>query len=180
MKIEFYAVFFFLLSIILLILFLVLISQKREITQEEVLPSPFLSVRNPYQRFIKQKANEINKQLFFLEYNKRIPTKIKNMKELEDIIFQVQDVRARKQVIKKVWRYWWGIGIEEVTFKIKHISFTWYPSIYYSKDSRFTFGEALYYALNGRTSSFSTMKSDENLIKLIAEKYKVEIINDNK
>ncbi|MEN3042160.1 MAG: hypothetical protein ABDH59_02495 [Fervidobacterium sp.] len=177
MKIEFYAVFFFLLSIIL---FLVLISQKREITQEEVLPSPFLSVRNPYQRFIKQKANEINKQLFFLEYNKCIPTEIKDMEELEEIIFQVQDVRARKQVIKRVWRYWWGIGIEEVTFKIKHISLTWYPFIYYSKDSHFTFGEALYYALNGRISTFSIMKSDESLIRLIAEKYKVEIIDKNR
>ncbi len=175
MKIEFYALFLFLISIIF---FLALVSQKREIITEEVLPSPFLSVRNPYKRAINQRVNEINKQLFFLEYGKSIPSNIKSLKELEDIIFQIQDTRAKKEVIKKVWRYWWGLGIEEVTFKIKHISIKWYPYIYASSDkTTITFGEALYYALNGRVVPFSKFKADERIIKLISERYKVEFLS---
>lgn len=173
MKVEFYAFFFFLMSIAL---FLILVSQKKEVIMEEVLPSPFLSVKNPYKNVINQRVNEINRQLFFLEYGKSIPSSIKSVKELEKIIFQIQDTRAKKEVIRKVWKYWWGFGLEEVVFKIKHINIRWYPVIYLSNYSKTTFGEALYLALNGNATSFSQMKSEEILIKLIAEKYKVEII----
>lgn len=171
MKIEFYALFLFLVSITL---FLVLVSQKKEVIMEEVLPSPFLSVKNPYKRLINQRVNEINRQLFFLEYGKSIPSDIKSVKELERIIFQIQDTRANKEVVKKVWKYWWGLGIEEVTFKIKHINIKWYPYIYNSNKANITFGEALYYALTGTVTPFSQSKSNVEIIKLISEKYKIE------
>lgn len=173
MKIEFYALFLFLISIIFLS---ILVSQKEEIIMEEVLPSPFLSVKNPYKRLINKSVNEINRQLFFLEYGKSISFDIRDLKEIEEIIFQVQDPRAKKEVIRKFWKYWWGLGIEEVTFRIKHINIRWYPIIYMSNYSQITFGEALYNALNGTITPFSKMSSNENMIKLISEKYKVEFI----
>jgi len=173
MKIEFYALFLFLISIVF---FLILVSQKREIIMEEVLPSPFVSVKNPYSKVINKKVNEVNRQLFFLEYGKSIPSDIKSVKELEEIVFQIQDVRAKKEVVKRVWKYWWGLGIEEVTFKIKHINIKWYPYIYTSNETSMTFGDALYYALSGTATPFSKFKSDENIMEFISEKYKVEIL----
>lgn len=173
MKIEFYALFLFLISIAL---FLLLVSQKKEVIMEEVLPSPFVSVRNPYKKLIDKRVNEINRQLFFLEYGKNIPSDVRSIKQLETVIFQIQDPRALKSVTKRVWKYWWGNGIEEVNYKIKHINIKWYPKVYVSSSSNLTFGEALYNALNGNASSFSKLKSNDEIIRLIAEKYNVEII----
>lgn len=174
MKLEFYALFIFLVSVVL---FAILIVQKKEFIQEEVLPSPFLYVKNPFEKNIQKMKNEINKQLFFLEYGIPIPSDLKDFSKLRDIIFQINDPRAKKEIIKVVWQYWWGRGIESVTFKVKHINISWYPAVYpVNSRNSLTFGEALYNALNGNSSSFSVIGFDMELVRLICEKYKVEFV----
>ncbi len=172
MKLELFALLLFLISVVFV--FLVAI-EKKTLIEEEVFPSPYLFKRNPYVSVIKDRFNEINKQLLFLEYNVRIPQKNLNSKELESIIFNINDPRAKKIAVKRVWKYWWGYGIEEITFKIKHVEIKWYPKIYLSKASQVTFGEALYNALNGEESYFYLGKADKDIIENISEKYKVLI-----
>ncbi|MFN3329219.1 MAG: hypothetical protein ACK40U_10315, partial [Fervidobacterium pennivorans] len=69
MRLEFYAFVFFLFSVVTLSF---LISERKPVTMEEVLPSPSLFLKNPYKYLILRKTNEINQQLFFLEYKRRI------------------------------------------------------------------------------------------------------------
>ncbi|MFN3692243.1 MAG: hypothetical protein ACK4R7_05075 [Fervidobacterium sp.] len=175
MKLEFYAAFIFVISVFLLV---VLLIQKREIIQEEVLPSPFLYLKNPFEKDIKKMKNDINRQLFFLEYGIKVPAKADNFSELVDVLFQVEDPRAKKEVIKIVWKYWWGQGIESVTFKVKHVTIVWFPTIYHTKaQSNYTFGDALYNALNGSSSEFSIKDLDMEVVRLICEKYKVDLVS---
>ncbi|WP_448375181.1 hypothetical protein [Fervidobacterium sp.] len=175
MKLEFYAFVFLIISVIALSM---LVLSKKPTIQEEVLPSPSLFIRNPYKYLLLKRTNEINQQLFFLEYNKRILVK-DDSKELEKEVMETYDRRAAKYVIKRVWKYWWGYGIEWSKYKIKHIELTWYPKVYVVKHSENTFGEALWNALNGKNIPFSFGRADEELVKLIAEKYNVELVIKN-
>jgi hypothetical protein len=175
MKLEFYA---FMLFVITLIAFSVLLVSKKPIIEEEVLPSPALFVKNPYKYILLRRTNEINQQLFFIEYNKRIVIQ-DNSKEIENIVMNISDRRALKYVIKRIWKYWWGYGVEWSKYKIKHIELTWYPRVYEVKYSRTTFGEALWNALNGTSTAFSLHRADEELARLIADKYNVEFVIDS-
>ncbi|MEJ5256874.1 MAG: hypothetical protein WHS64_01340 [Fervidobacterium sp.] len=176
MKLEFYALAIFIISLFALV---TLTLHKRPLTEEEVLPSPSVFVKNPYKRLLEKKVNEMNQQLFFLEYN--ISIKIpESSKQLEKILDGIKDPRALKQITKRVWHYWWGYGIENIKYKVKHIELVWYPAISISTSSNLTFGDALYMALNGENSSFNLNKSDIELVNMISEKYKVEIIIDGK
>ncbi|WP_213075143.1 hypothetical protein [Fervidobacterium pennivorans] len=135
-------------------------------------------MRNPYKYLILRKTNEINQQLFFLEYKRKIKV-YDDSKTLEQMIFSIQDRRAAKYVTKKVWHYWWGYGLEWIKYKIKHIDLLWYPRIYLSREPYLpdkTFGDALWKALNGTNASFRLGKSDEEIARLIAEKYNVEFV----
>ena len=172
MKLELFALVLFLVSVVLV--FFLAIEKKTSI-EEEVFPSPYLFQKTPYANVIKDRINEINRQLLFLEYDVRIPQKNLNSKELENIIFSINDPRAKKIAVKRIWKYWWGYGVEEITFKIKHIEIRWYPKIHFSKAAQITFGEALYKALNGEESYFYPGKADKDIIKNISEKYKVLI-----
>ncbi|MGC8819837.1 MAG: hypothetical protein ACP5PP_01820 [Fervidobacterium sp.] len=171
MKAEFYAVILFFVSAIFV---LVLFSGKKLSVEEEVLPSPFLSVENPYENDIRKKVNEINRQLFFLEYGKTIPQNV-GPEEIEKIIFSIEDIRAKKEVIKRIRKYWWGSGIEEITFRIKHIEIKWYPIVRVSENVKTTFAEALYDALNGKISAFYVGNSDMHVIKEVAKRYKIAV-----
>lgn len=83
----------------------------------------------------------------------------------------VNDPRAVKKIIKRVRKYWWGCGIEEIALKIKHIKIVWRPEVYIDNSSNKSFGDALYEALNGRNTSFNLGSFDISLVKLIAERY---------
>lgn len=175
MRLEFYAFVFFLFSVVTLG---ILIPERKPVTMEEVLPSPSLFLKNPYKYLILRKTNEINQQLFFLEYKRKIKV-YDDSKTLEQMIFSIQDRRAAKYVTKKVWHYWWGYGLEWIKYKIKHIDLLWYPRIYLSREPYLpdkTFGDALWKALNGTNASFRLGKSDEEIARLIAEKYNVEFV----
>lgn len=176
MRLEFYAFVFFLFSVVTLSF---LISERKPVTMEEVLLSPSLFLKNPYKYLILKKTNEINQQLFFLEYKRRIKV-YDDSKTLEQAIFSVQDRRATMYITKKVWHYWWGYGVEWIKYKIKHIDLLWYPRIYLSEGPYFpdkTFGDALWKALNGINTSFRLGKSDKEIARLIAEKYNVEFVD---
>lgn len=177
MRVEFYALVFFAFTVIT---FTFLTTGKKPVTMEEVLPSPSLFLKNPYKYTILRKINEVNQQLFFIEYNRRIHI-YDDSRVLEREIFMVQDIRAARYVTKKVWHYWWGYGVEWIRYKIKHINLVWYPRVYliYSKYcANKTFGDALWSALNGLNTSFCLGKSDEEIARLITEKYNVEFVAD--
>ncbi|HCL99082.1 MAG TPA: hypothetical protein DHW87_04880 [Fervidobacterium sp.] len=170
MKVEFYALFLFIVTVTIL---LFITFQKRVIIVEEVLPSPFVFVTNPYEKRLKERINQINTQLLFLEYNLKIPPNIDDLRILESTWEQIDDPRAVKSITKRVRKYWWGYGIENTKFKIKHIEIVWWPEVFVNVASKNTFGDALYEALNGKNISFNSKNIDLNVVQFIAEKYGV-------
>lgn len=170
MKVEFYALFLFIVTVTIL---LFITFQKKVIIEEEVLPSPFVFVKNPYEIKINERINQINTQLLFLEYNIRIPPSVDDLQILEDTWNKINDPRAVKSITRRVRKYWWGYGIEKIRFRVKHIEIVWYPEVYVNVASKNTFGDALYQALNGKNISFNSRNADPNIVQFIAEKYGV-------
>jgi len=168
MKLEFYALFLFIVTVTI---FFFITFQKKVIIVEEVLPSPLVFVKNPFEKILRDRINQINFQLLFLEYNLKVPRDISDSRTLENLLEMVNDPRAVKKIIKRVRKYWWGCGIEEIALKIKHIKIVWKPEVYIDNSSNKSFGDALYEALNGRNTSFNLGSFDISLVKLIAERY---------
>ncbi|HCI29388.1 MAG TPA: hypothetical protein DE117_04290 [Fervidobacterium sp.] len=168
MKLEFYALFLFIVTVTI---FFFITFQKKVIIVEEVLPSPLVFVKNPFEKILRDRINQINFQLLFLEYNLKVPRDISDSRTLENLLEMVNDPRAVKKIIKRVRKYWWGCGIEEIALKIKHIKIVWRPEVYIDNSSNKSFGDALYEALNGRNTSFNLGSFDISLVKLIAERY---------
>ncbi|HPC25327.1 MAG TPA: hypothetical protein PLQ59_07445 [Fervidobacterium sp.] len=170
MKVEFYALFLFIVTVTIL---LFITFQKKVIIEEEVLPSPFVFLTNPYERRLNERINQINSQLLFLEYNLKIPSNIDDLRILESTWEEINDPRAVKSITKRVRKYWWGYGIENTRFKVKHIEIVWRPEVFVNNATKNTFGDALYEALNGKNTSFSSKNVDLNVVQFIAEKYGV-------
>ncbi len=144
-------------------------------TIEEIQQSPEVLLRNPYSEKIIKFKYEVNKSLFFKEYEIWLPNFYdSDYFTIHNIVYDIVDTRTVKRAERYLNKHWWGFGFQRGKIFIKHIEIEIYPIVFEKNTCKNSFGDALVLALNGMNSCFNkTDQMNDTILQELAYKYKV-------
>ncbi len=157
------------------IVFVVFLYPEKLKTAEEIQQSPKVLLRNPYSEKIMKFKYEVNKSLFFKEYEIWLPNFYdSDYFTIHNLVYDIVDTRTVKRFERYLNKYWWGLGFQSGKISIKHIEIEIYPIVVEENSCKNSFGDALILALKGKSSCFyKTRQLNDTILQELAYKYKV-------